>query len=257
MTVLNDSLILELRSAAGPLSVLRTDTGALEVRADETSDEEILIFTGHAAVFDVRSEVLGGKWYTFVEQVQRGAFRQVLDEDQDTIYVFDHEGLPLARTSARSLDLREEPKGLFYEARAVPTTPAKDLAMAMRAGNVRHSSFAFTVAEDIWEEHNLEDGRTEIVRTIVKVERLYDVSAVGFPAYPQTDAQVRSRDASRVAHRFGLSMPDVDLDGIREQLAERVGSPDEIDREARKARHREQVAGAKRRLTLATHPPHH
>lgn len=254
MTILNDTLIRELRSAAGPVSVIRADVSDAEVRAAEEGSDEI-IFTGHGAVFDVRSEVLGGKYYRFVEIVQRGAFRKVLDEAQDTVYVFDHGGLPLARTAAGTLELREDPRGLHYYARATPTTVAQDLAMAMRAGNVRQSSFSFSVAEDKWEELNHEDGTTEIVRTIIKVERLFDVSSVTFPAYPQTDAQVRSLEAGRVANRFGLQLPDVsDLDGLREQLATSVGSPEQDDLEARQARHREQVAGAKRRLTLATHP---
>jgi HK97 family phage prohead protease len=251
---LTDTLINELRAAAGPLTAMRAHVGDVDVRADtppaDGADPD-LIFSGHAAVFDVRSEVLGGKYYTFVEIVQRGAFRKALDDNQDVVYLFDHAGLPLARTSGKSLELREDPRGLFVYARATPTTVAKDLAMAMRAGNVRQMSFAFSVAEDLWEEHNLEDGTTEVVRTIVKVDRLYDVSAVSHPAYPQTDAQVRSRDTGMVANRFGLQMPEIDLDGLREQLARSVGSPDEDEREARQARHRELVAGATRRLTLA------
>lgn len=254
MTLLDDKLIQLLRSAS-PITILR-DESRPEVRADDTADSEDLIFSGHGAVFDVRSEVLGGSYYSFVETVQRGAFRKALDEHQDTVFLFDHDGLPLARTSANTLELREDPRGLHYYAHATPTTVARDLALAMRAGNVRQSSFAFTVAEDLWEEHNLEDGTTEILRTIVKVDRLFDVSAVTFPAYAQADAQVRSRDITRVAKRFGLSMPEVDLNGLREQLAAGVGSPDEDTAEARQARHREQVAGAKRRLTLATRHRH-
>lgn len=250
MTLLNDSLIRELRAAAGPISLVLAESADAEVRAAD-GDSTDLIFSGHGAVFDVRSEVLGGAFYSFVETVQRGAFRKALDEHQDTVYVFNHDGLPLARTAANTLELREDPRGLHYYARATPTTVAQDLAMAMRAGNVRHSSFSFTVAEDAWEEHNLEDGTTEIQRTIIKVDRLYDVSAVTFPAYLSADAQARSMAVGQVANRFGLQMPDVDLAGLQLQLAERVGSSAEDDHEARQARDRDWVSGATRRLSVA------
>jgi hypothetical protein len=124
----------------------------------------------------------------------------------------------------------------------------------MKRGDVRQMSFAFTVAEDKWEEKNLEGDDPEITRTIVKIDRLWDVSAVATPAYPQTDAQVRSRDIERVAKRFGIALPELpDLGATGEQGArEGVQAPaEEKDHEARKAFHREQVEGAQRRMTLA------
>lgn len=250
MPDIDETLVPELRAAVGPFTICHSELRNVQVRAEEADDGDgEIVFSGHAAVFDSLSEELGGRYFSFREQIARGAFRKALDEDQDVVYLYDHDGLVLSRTSAKSLFLAEDPRGLAVEAHAAPTSVAKDLAVAMRAGNVRHMSFAFTIAEDKWEETTHEDGSSEAIRTIVKVDRLFDVSAVGQPAYPQTDSQVRSRVLQRVADRYGLELPDP-TDAL-EQLATRMGSTAGDDRGARKARLGELQAGAKRRLTLA------
>jgi len=239
----------QLRAAVGPFTIASGETRDFEVRSKDGEDGTAeYTFTGHAAVFDRLSDELGGRYFSFREKVAHGAFRRALDDDQDVVYLYDHRGLPLARTSAKTMDLREDPRGLYVYARAAKTTVATDLALAMRAGNVRHMSFAFTIAEDKWEETTHEDGSSEAIRTILKVERLFDVSAVGQPAYPQTDATVRSR----VAEQYGLELPDpADTAEQLAAIAARMGSPADDGREVRKARLGELQAGAKRHLTLA------
>ena len=59
------------------------------------------------------------------------------------------------------------------------TSYGKDLAVSMKRGDITQSSFAFTVADDSWDTR---DGMD--VRTINKVKRLFDVSPVTYPAYP-------------------------------------------------------------------------
>ena len=46
-------------------------------------------------------------------------------------------------------------------------------------------SFSFTIAEQSYDE----ETRT---RTIIRIKKLYDVSAVTFPAYEQTEISARS-----------------------------------------------------------------
>lgn len=244
----------ELRKRIGTISVLRAAMQDVTVRADDTGNvagttEPDIIFSGHAIVFDVLSDELGGRGWSFREKIARGAARKALDENQDVVYLYDHTGLVLARTAANTLELREDPRGLFVYARAAPTTVARDLAVAMRAGNVQHMSFAFTAAEDTWEETTREDGSVEAIRTVTKIDRLFDVSAVGQPAYPQSDAQVRCRELARVAQRYGLTPPD--LTEELDELAKRVASTSGPAHEARQAALLDQQAGAKRRLTVA------
>lgn len=211
----------ELRELVGPMTVARgavvrqvevegegrTWQPGAEVRAAGEESNEWIV-SGHAAVFDVLSEELG-LFYRFREKIDRGAFRKALDENQDTVYLFDHEGLPLARTSANTLELREDPRGLYSYARWARSSYSDPIATALERGDLGAMSFAFTVAEDEWTERNVEgQDDPEVIRTVKKVERLYDVSVVGTPAYPQTDAQLRTREIAAAARKFGVDMPD-------------------------------------------------
>lgn len=56
-------------------------------------------------------------------------------------------------------------------------------------------SFAFTVTKDSYTEEEREDGTVILTRSILSIGKLYDVSAVSFPANPNTDISARSKDA--------------------------------------------------------------
>ena len=77
-----------------------------------------------------------------------------------------------------------------------PNTPLGDeLIESLKRGDISESSFAFTVEDDNWERK--EDG--SYVRTILKFERLYDVSPVYYPAYEDTSVALRSIEALKEA----------------------------------------------------------
>jgi HK97 family phage prohead protease len=148
-----------------------------------------LRITGTAAVFGKPSEDLGG----FRERIQRGAFKRALSESPDVVLLQNHDpNLVLARTSSRTLTLWEDPRGLNVDAVAGDTSYARDLKVVMQRGDVSQMSFAFTIAPDgeTWEM--TDSGRQVTVR---EVGQLFDVSVVTQPAYPQTSATMRSRDA--------------------------------------------------------------
>jgi phage head maturation protease len=67
----------------------------------------------------------------------------------------------------------------------------------MKRGDINQMSFAFSIdrAGQNWEKQ----GDADWERTITKVSRLYDVSVVTFPAYPQTDAAVRALNEFKAA----------------------------------------------------------
>ena len=94
---------------------------------------------GHAAVFGVISEDLGG----FRERIMPGAFADVLDDDVRLLV--DHEPPPLARTKAGTLRLREDERGLAFEADLPETTAARDLRESVARGDVDGASFRFVV----------------------------------------------------------------------------------------------------------------
>jgi HK97 family phage prohead protease len=154
-----------------------------EIRVEKRDDEAAKII-GHAAVFDQLSENLGG----FREKIAAGAFSEALKES-DVRALFNHNpDFVLGRNRSGTLQLNEDARGLAIEIDPPDTQVARDLIVSMDRGDINQMSFGFTVEEDNWEEDD--DGR--VVRTILKVKRLFDVSPVTYPAYPQTDAAVRS-----------------------------------------------------------------
>jgi HK97 family phage prohead protease len=159
------------------------DLSDLEFRADDEGGDPIV--SGHAAVFDQLSEDLGG----FREKIAKGAFKRALREKADVVLLVNHEGLPLARTSAKTLSLKEDAEGLRFEATLDGSDPdVQRIVPKMKRGDLTKMSFAFRTIKDRWE--NDAEGKTT-TRTLLDVQPL-DVSLVTFPAYPQTDASVRA-----------------------------------------------------------------
>ena len=133
-------------------------------------------------MFNRMSENLGG----FREIIAPGAFDSVLQDDVRALFNHDPNYL-LARSTSGTLKLSVDEQGLRYEFEPPNTTAGRDLVESMKRGDISQSSFAFTVAKDSWEER---DGG--VVRTINKVERLFDVSPVTYPAYPDATVGMRS-----------------------------------------------------------------
>ena len=151
----------------------------IETRAEE-SEEGNQIITGHASMYDTRSENLGG----FYEYIEAGAFTPELIAKSDTRALINHDqNLILGRTTSGTLRLTADEKGLRYEFDVPQTSYGKDLVVSMQRGDITQSSFAFTVAEDDWTT----DEAGNNIRTIKKIERLYDVSPVTYPAYPEAN----------------------------------------------------------------------
>ena len=139
--------------------------------------------TGYAAVFDQWSENLGG----FREKIEPGAFAGAVGGDVRALWNHNADYV-LGRTASGTLRLSEDDHGLAFEVDPPDAQWARDALATMRRGDVNQMSFGFETVRDHWEQG--EDG--EAKRTLLEV-RLHDVSPVTFPAYPQTNAQVRAR----------------------------------------------------------------
>lgn len=138
---------------------------------------------GYAAVFEKQSEDLGG----FRETIQRGAFKDAI-AISDVRALFNHDAnMILARNTSGTLRLEEDNVGLKYSFEAPNTSAGNDLLEMIRRGDINQSSFGFTVEEDSWDDSN-----GYMVRTIKKIKRLFDVSAVTYPAYPDATVALRS-----------------------------------------------------------------
>jgi len=152
-----------------------------ELRVAEADEGRMI--TGYAAVFDQLSEDLGG----FRELIRPGAFRKVIKDDVRALVNHDA-NFVLGRNVAGTLRLAEDDHGLQVEIDAPDTAWARDLMVTIDRGDVDQMSFAFSVREQAWKRDE-DDGA--VTREIIEFKRLYDVSVVTFPAYPQTEAQAR------------------------------------------------------------------
>lgn len=150
---------------------------------------------GYALVFNTLSRDFGG----MVEEIDQHALDGVL-ADSDVKCWMNHDSSRGALARCRgenipqspvgnSLELEIDATGLRYAFDAPNTDLGNELLEGLRRGDISQSSFAFTVKEDKWER--LEDGMVK--RTILKFDRLFDVSPVYDPAYMDTSVEIDRR----------------------------------------------------------------
>ena len=160
---------------------------------------------GYAALFNSSSVPLLSLDGAFTETIATGAFDGVV-EVSDVKCTLNHDTgrglLARARNGKGSLTLTVDERGLKYAFDAPNTSLGDELLEGIRRGDISGSSFAFTVAKDTWEK--LRDGT--YARTIEKIERLYDVSPVYDPAYPETTVDVRGLEELRSAEKCSTEM---------------------------------------------------
>ena len=154
-----------------------------EIRAG--SDDEPTQLIGLAAVFDVLSENLGG----FREIIKPGAFDEA--DMTDVRALFNHDpSFIMGRTVAKTLALQIVEEGLKFTADLPDTQLIRDLVVApIERGDITQSSFGFFVAVGGSSFDEDDDGR--LIRTITKFSRIFDVSPVTFPAFPDTKVATR------------------------------------------------------------------
>jgi len=245
----------EMRYATSPLREVefREPTGP-----DATGGDWYTL-TGYAAVFNSETTLRDGKFARIREKIEPGAFRDVLASQPDVHLLIGHNlDLPLARTGIRGkggLELSEDNNGLRVFARMNPNISyVRDLAENMRDGVIDQMSFAFTVPHDgdSFETTDLPDGRSDSLRTITRVGRLFDVTVTPQGAYSETSAALRSlAGLSRRAplDSFGHGAGDFTI--APDDLAGgRVVASDEGDARAELARAR---ARARNRAVQARH----
>lgn len=159
----------------------------IDISFDNNTEDEPLKLRGYAIVYDALSEPLYGN--LFRERIKKGAFNRALLED-DQVCLWGHDTrYVLGRKSAGTLILREDEKGLYFEAELPNTTWARDLKESVNRGDIKQMSFGFKVVRDNW----IDDKATikEYKMPIREVEEitLHEISLVTFPAYPQTNVR--------------------------------------------------------------------
>lgn len=160
-------------------------TDAIEIREDDDGNRTI---SGYAVKWEMKSQVLG-MFYKFREQIKKGAFADSLEKD-DQRFLWSHDtSKVLGRTKNKTLRLEEDETGLRFELDLPNTTLGNDTYESIKRGDVDGVSFGFKVESD--EVQEPDDDLP--LRTITKA-RLLEVSAVAFPAYPDSEVSARGYD---------------------------------------------------------------
>ena len=185
----------------------------IESRVEETEDKRDVV-VGYGSIFNSRSENLGG----FYEYISPSAITQETIDNSDVRALINHdESLILARSTSGTLELNVDEKGLKYRFDIPETSYGKDLAINMKNGNITQSSFAFTVAENGDEWSTDEDGND--VRTITKIDKLYDVSPVTYPAYRMAESDLVIAQRGLACYKETQRKEDEEKDLVARSLA--------------------------------------
>lgn len=175
--------------------------------ADITADEsEAMTLTGTPIVFDTPTTINTPDG-AYTEVIKAGALDNADLTDSRLLWAHDDTRVPLARTP-KTMQLTADATGLHMTAELPDTEAAREVYEAVKRGDVSGMSFAFTIAPngDEWSD----DGST---RTITKIQKVYEVSVVPYPAYPQTSVEARAARQAvarrAVARRRAIIMANI------------------------------------------------
>lgn len=160
----------------------------VEVRAAE--DNSKMIVEGYATTFNQPYTLFEGRYLRIIEQVASTAFTEC--DMSDVIMQYDHEGRVFARNKNGTLELSVDSIGLKVRADLGGTDIGRQLYQEIKGGYTDKMSFSFKVEEDqkVYTTEHDKDFET-CTRTITKISKLYDVSAVSIPANDMTSISAR------------------------------------------------------------------
>lgn len=172
------------------------DVSTFERRAEGENEK---VVSGYATTFNQPYELYRSVWdgYTYIvrEQVDPHAFDDT--DMSDVIMQYNHEGRVFARTSNGTMELDPDEHGLHVRANLGGTEIGRQLYEEIEGGYTDKMSFGFRVGKDKREETEERDDENgtvtvTILRTILSISKLYDVSAVSIPANDGTSISSRN-----------------------------------------------------------------
>lgn len=189
---------------------------SFEMRTEQNEEHGTFI-TGVPIVFNADTD-LG--YYT--ERIAPGALDKT--DLRDVRFLVNHntDMIPLARSrnnnanSTMQMSIDENGMNIRVDLDTEGNPEAKSLYSAIKRGDVSGMSFMFTVDEDTWE--GLESDHP--TRTITSISKVFEVSAVTFPAYEQTSIEAASIDEALERAKSTLESAQKEQRGkeVRERL---------------------------------------
>ncbi|MEE1098252.1 MAG: HK97 family phage prohead protease [Bacteroidales bacterium] len=184
-----------------------------EVRANE-SEEHGHFLEGRPIVYESKTD-LG--WHD--EIIQRGALSDT--ELKDVRFLVNHntDMIPLARSrnnnenSTMQMVVDDDGMGIRVDLDIENNTEAKNLYSAVERGDIDGMSFMFQVDGDKWDDLDSDHP----TRTITNIAKVFEVSAVTFPAYEATSIQARGLSEALDNAKTSLENAKAELRKIEEQ----------------------------------------
>lgn len=174
--------------------------------ATDTDEAGGMVLTGTPIVFG-QPTTINTPDGSYTEIIAAGALDGCDLSDSRLLWAHDDKRVPLARTP-KTMSLTVDSQGLHMVATLPDTEEARAVYQAVKRGDVTGMSFAFVVSPggDEWSA----DGTT---RTINKISKVLEVSAVNFPAYPTASIEARAaRQATQrqaAARRNAIIMANI------------------------------------------------
>jgi uncharacterized protein len=216
----SDRTMPKIQTPAREVRTIRT-ASPLELRAENGQNT----VSGYAVVFNSESLDLGG----FTEICAPSMLDRTLTDSPDVLCLRDHkQELLLGRTTANTLTLKTDSKGLRFKL-ALPNSPTgQDAAEAIRRGDLTSCSFGFSTVQDDWAVTS--DNR--VIRTLLDVD-LHEISITSFPAYEATSvrsapAEIRTRLTVRDLADGAELAPNMD-NGEEQESLDPACDPDSPD----------------------------
>ena len=189
--------------------------GAPTLRASkQTRDgKEWYVVEGYATVYE-RGYEMWDMFGPYTEVVSAGAAEATLKANPDVVFLVNHRGLSMARTTARTLELWSDDTGMGDRAFLNPgRSDVRDLVAGIDDGAITEQSFAFMITSGRWSPDYTEYRIDEF-----DIDR-GDVSAVNYGANPHTSIEARAREVMEVLERFPAAMARTAMDRLARRLA--------------------------------------
>lgn len=189
---------------------------AIELKGCKDDEKKEMKVEGYATTFNEQYLLFDMGDYRVFEQIDSNAFADC--DMSDVVFQYNHEGRVMARTRNNTMQLAIDGHGLMVTADLSGTDAGRDLYEEIKGGYTDRMSFGFRVEE---EKREITEDRanniTKVVRTITKIKKLYDVSAVSIPANDGTEISARNYSDGLIAE-------------IRQELLEREKRNREIEK---------------------------
>lgn len=182
----------------------------IETRSDDKHGNHLI---GRPIVYDSRTDI-----GFFDEIIENGALSDTDLKDVRFLVNHDTSMIPLARSrnnnenSTMQMVVDSDGMEIRVDLDTENNTEAKNLYSAIERGDISGMSFMFTVDGEEWE--GLESDHP--TRTITKIGKVFEVSAVTFPAYE--DTSISARDAETMLKEAREKVENVRNDKLKNDI---------------------------------------